>query len=440
MPAVKRAAAYHISMPIRPKQGARRLAFIYEGTAYGGTEEYLLLMLRFLDRARYQPLIVTTGFNYRFCPPKFIENVSALDVPMIHTNDTGLSRFTSFAADAVNLFQTFRTISTDVVHIHNQRPDGGRRATIAARLAGVRAVLRSEHLPPSSNLNFHTRYSIKPIDALTDYIIAGSASCLEEHLTLLARNPMKTLRVFYGIELGRFSPQHDVAAAKARFGLDPAIPTVGKIARLSPEKGHIYLIDAAAKIIREFGPVNFLLAGTGPLEADLRARVEQLGIGKYVHFLGFAHDTVPFIQAMDITVMSSVSEGISLAMLEYMAMGKPIVSTREPSFEETVLDGESGVLVALKSPDSLAEGILKLLRDPQLAHKLGMGAYKRVHAEFDIRSSMQRFMELYDSLFLQNASSGVAFQSKASSRSLHAPSDAQANARNSHERRAFACL
>lgn len=411
MAVTNRALAYHTSIPILPKQGARRVAFVYEGVAYGGTEEYILLMLRYLDRSRYQPMVVTTGFNYRFCPPRFIERVQALGVPMVHTDYTRHSRVVSFTADSMNLARTFHETGTDVVHIHNQRPDGGRRATIAARIAGVRAILRSEHLPPSSNLHFHTRYSIKLVDAITDYIIAGSDACLEEHFALLGRDPKKTLRVFYGIELDRFAPHHDVAAAKLRLGLDPAIFTVGKIARLSPEKGHVYLIDAAANVIREFGPVNFLLAGNGPLEAELRARVDRLGISQYVHFLGFAHDTVPLIQAMDITAMSSVSEGISLAMLEFMAMGKPVVSTREPSFEETVIDGESGVLVALKNPDALAEGILKLLRDPPLAKKLGEGAYRRVHAEFDIRSNVESFVKLYDSLFLPNARKVGSFRS-----------------------------
>jgi glycosyltransferase involved in cell wall biosynthesis len=396
-------SAFRTTHTIQPKQSARRLAFVYEGVAYGGTEEYILLMLRYLDPSRYQPIVVISGFNYRFCPPEFLAKVQALGVPIVHSADTGHSRLQSFTNDTLNLIRTFRQLDVDVVHIHNQRPDGGRRATVAARLAGVRAVLRSEHLPPSSNINFHTPYSIKLFDALTDYIIAGSDSCLQEHLSLLGRDATKTLRIFYGIELDRFSPDHDVAAAKARLGLDPTIPTVGKIARLAPEKGHIYLIEAAAKVIRAFGPVNFLLAGNGPLEAQLRARVAQLGIADHVHFLGFAQDTVPFIEAMDITTMASVSEGISLAMLEYMAMGKPVVSTREPSFEETVIGEESGILVALKNPDALAEGILKLLRDPALAEKIGAGAYKRVRAEFDICRNVAHFMDLYDTIFARSS-------------------------------------
>lgn len=395
-------SAYQTSIAIPPKRGMRRVAFIYEGVAYGGTEEYILLILRYLDRQRFSPMVVTSGYNYQFCPPQFVEKVKELNIPFVYTDTTVRSRIRSATSDTTNLMHVFKDTETDVVHIHNQRPDGGRRATIAARLAGVRAVLRSEHLPPSSNIRSHSRYSIKPQDWLTDYIIAGSESCLEEHFNLLHRNPKKAIRVYYGIELDRFSPHHDVAAAKQRLGLDPAIPTVGKIARLSPEKGHIYIVDAAAQVLRSFGPVNFLLVGNGPLEEELRARVAAHGIEKYVHFLGFARDTVPFIQAMDITTMSSVSEGISLAMLEYMAMGKPVVSTSEPSFKETVIDGESGVVVSLQNASALADGLLRVLRDPDLALRLGRAAYHRVHAEFDIRTNVARIEQLYDSLLMKN--------------------------------------
>lgn len=388
---------YHATLAIPPKGKSRRLALVYEGVAYGGTEEYILLILRYLDRLRFSPIVVTSGFNYQFCPPQFLERLQTIGVPLVYTDNKTNTRLGSIIGDSMRLVKTFLATQTDVVHIHNQRPDGGRRATIAARLAGIRAVLRSEHLPPSSNLQFHSRYSIKPQDWLTNYIIAGSDSCLGEHFTLLNRDPKKTIRVYYGIELDRFNPKHDVIAAKHRLGLDPNIPTVGKIARLSPEKGHVYLIDAARKVIQEFGPVNFLLVGNGHLEEELRAQVANHGISEYVHFLGFAQDTVPFIEAMDITLMSSLSEGISLSMLEYMAMGKPIIATREPSFTETVIDGDSGLIVELKNASSLANGILCLLRDPQLAQRLAIAATERVHAEFDIYTNVQHLMRLYDS-------------------------------------------
>ena len=398
MSLVQSTRAYHSTLPVPAKQGTCRIAFVYEGVAYGGTEEYILMMLRYLDRNRYTPIVVTSGYNYRFLPHQFVDKVDELRVPRLHTAIEQHSRLGSSIGDILNTTRLFRDTQTDIVHIHNQRPDGGRRATIAACLARVRGVIRSEHLPPSSNLKPWSRMLLKPQDWLTDYIVAGSDACWHEQIELAGRSPRKTRRIFYGIEVDRFQPNHDVATAKREFGLDPAIPTVGIIARLAPEKGHVYFFDAAARVIREYGPVNFLVVGTGRLEAELRAQVNKLGIEQYVHFLGFANDTIPFIRAMDITAMSSVSEGISLAMLEFMAMAKPVVATAEPSFAETIVDGESGVLVELKNADALAEGMMRVLRDPEFAAAISRGAYERVRAEFDINGNINRFMELYERL------------------------------------------
>jgi hypothetical protein len=89
---------------------------------------------------------------------------------------------------------------------------------------------------------------------------------------------------------------------------------------------------------------------------ELREQVARGGLGGHFHFAGFQPDTVPYIQAMDIIAMCSISEGISLAMLEFMAMGKPIVATCEPSFQETIVHDHSDVLVALQDSIELAAG------------------------------------------------------------------------------------
>lgn len=384
------------TIAIPGKGGARRVAVVYEGVEYGGTEEYILLKMRHLDPARYQPIVVMTASNFRHCPPRFLERLRELHFPVVFPLESERVQTSGLLQRVVHLGRVFREMSVDVVHIHTQQPHGGRVATLAARMAKVGAVFRSEHLPPSSNLTPLLRYTVKPFDALTDAIISGSDSCMREHFSLLGRDPRKAIRLYYGIELQRFSPHHDVAAAKRKLGLDPATPTIGMIARLSPEKGHVYLMDAAALLLKEHGAVNFLLVGDGTLEGALRKQAADLGIADRVHFLGFASDTVPFLEAMDITVMSSISEGISLSMLESMAMGKPVVSTDEPSFMETVIDGESGVIVSRENPSSLASGLLRVLRDGALAQRLGRGAHQRVHDLFHIETNVRLLSELYD--------------------------------------------
>lgn len=379
-----------------PTGRLRRVAFIYEGVAYGGTEEYILLLLRNLDRRRYDPIVVIPGSSGSACPEEFLGRLRAQRERVITTPSRRSPRALGFWDDLISLRRVFTREQVHIVHIHTSRPDAGRCATLAARLGKVRAVIRSEHLPPSCNLRPALRHSIRPFDWLTRFIIAGSEACHAEQIRLLRRDPAKVLHFVYGIDLQRFSVRCDPAEAKRRLGLDPDTPVVGTVGRLSPEKLHTCFIDAAARVAREFGRVNFVLVGDGPLEEELRQRARGQGLNGNFHFVGFQPDTVPYIQAMDVTVMSSSSEGISLAMLEFMAMAKPVVSTSEPSFCQTLVHGESGLLVPLEDSRALAGGILQVLRHPELGERLGNGAHARVWAEFDIQRNVSRLMDVYD--------------------------------------------
>ena len=378
------------------KSASKRVAFVYDGTAYGGVEVYLLTLLRHLNYTRYDPIVIIPGFNYPFSPQGFREQVQALGVPLLTPPNPGNSRNLSFVKDVINMRHLFKQTKTEVVHIQTSRFDGGRRATLAARLAGVPALIRTEHITPSVNMAFYSRFTTTPFDWLTNYIVTDSNSNRAEQIQLLNRAPHKVVSYHCGIELGRFNPVPDTRAAKLRLGLDPALPVVGAVGRLVEQKGHTYLVSAAAHVIKEFGPVNFLLVGDGPLEKQLKAQVAQLNIAQYFHFVGFQSNQIPYMEAMDVTVMSSIFEGFSISMLEFMAMGKPTVVTNYPSFLEAVIDGESGVVVAVRDGEAMAEGILKLLRNPTFAHKLGQAALARVKQEFSIQRLANDMMNLYD--------------------------------------------
>lgn len=380
---------------------AKKVVFVHDTNVFGGIELFMLLLMKYYDRSRYETVVMVPGYedSFRSSPEKFIELIEEMQIPLLRPDDPGITPFISFWKDIINIRKAFKEAGIDIVHIHTPNPHRTLRTTIAARLAGL-PLVRSEHLPPSfwEIGSLKVKIGSKINEILSSKIVPGSDACYEEQLTLINRNPKKVTRSCYGIELDRFNPNHDVRAAKQKLGFDPDIPVVGNIARLSPEKGQKYLIDAAAIVIQKFGPVNFIIVGSGQLLEDLQKQAQNLGIGEHVYFLGFQEDTVPFMEAMDVTVMSSLNEGVSLAMLEFMAMGKPLVSSKEPSFTETVVDGESALLVDLEDSEALAGGIIRLLEDKELAKLVGEGALKKVHSEFDIMKSAKEQMELYDLL------------------------------------------
>jgi glycosyltransferase involved in cell wall biosynthesis len=371
---------------------------VHDTNTYGGLELHVLMLCKYIDPARYEVAVAVPGYSdpNRSSPPRLIEEVLKAGIPLLRPEDPGDSRFLSTFKETYNKSRLFVKNEIDVVHIHTCLPNGAQKDTIAAKLAGVKAIIRSEHLPPSKHYRPEMRYTLKPFDLMTDYIVSGSDSCQEEQEKLLKRNPNKLFRTFYGIELSRFNPNHNIAEAKQRLGLDPGIPVVGNIARLAPEKGQKYFIGAVPHVLEKFGPVNFLIVGDGPLREELHEQVKNLGIEQYVHFAGFQPDTIPYMAAMDLAAMSSLNEGISLAMLEYMAMGKPVVSSAEPSFKETVRDGESGIVVALEDSVEMANGIVRVLRDRGLADRIARNGLQRVTNEFSIKRQVEELMDLYD--------------------------------------------
>jgi len=375
----------------------KKVAYIYDGTEFGGVEIYVLNLLKHIDRTRYFPCVVIPGYNRCFSPPRFIEEVRKSGLELLSAPFPGNSRGISFAKDVWNLAQIFKKNQIDIIHIQTSNYDGGKRPILAAKLAGVKVILRTEHVPPSSNLKLYSRYIIKPFDLLTNYIITDSNSNRNEQIRLLKRDPQKVYRSYCGIELEKFIPKHNPRKAKELLGFDPELPLVGAIGRLVEQKGHKYFVDAAARVIKEIGAVNFVIVGKGKLEKELREQVSRLGIAQYFHFAGFQSNYLPYVEAMDITVMSSIHEGFSLMMLEFMAMGKPCVFTDHPSFQEAIVNEESGLLVAVESGEALAQGILKLLGNPVLANQLGKNALARVRSEFSLERLIKDMMELYDS-------------------------------------------
>ena len=377
-----------------------RLAYIHDANVFGGMETLQLDMLRHLDPSRYRPVVVVPGYDDgpRSSPREFIELLKQAKVPVLKPPRPADMPVVGTLGDLYHTVKLLQRARIDVVHIQTRHPEAARKATVAAWLARVKGVVRTEHLPPSHHLHALARYRIMPFDAMTDFIIADSNSNREEQIRLLGRSPKKVLRSYCGVNALAFNPDHDIAQAKRNIGLNPDMLVVGAIGRLHVQKGHSYLIEAAAQIVRQYGPIQVLLVGDGPLMGELRASVDALGLTPYVHFAGFQAAYIPYMEAMDIGVMPSLWEGFSISMQEFMALGKPMVVTDHPSFLEAFTHEQHGLVVPVRDSAALAASVLRLIRDPALARRLGQAALARVRSEFSIQNHMQDLMAIYDQL------------------------------------------
>src|SRR5437588_5795766 len=160
------------------------------------------------------------------------------------------------------------------------------------------------------------------------------------------------------------SIQPDLPAA-LRNGL-----LVGVAARLQPEKGVAYFLEAAAHVLQFLPQVHFLVMGDGPQRKELQAYVERLGVQGHVHFLGFRLDARAIIGFQDVLVVPSLSEGTPLVTLEAMTAGVPVVASAVGGIPEQIRHRCEGLLVPAKDAMALADAVLQLLQDPLWAQKL----------------------------------------------------------------------
>jgi glycosyltransferase involved in cell wall biosynthesis len=376
----------------------KKVALVHDCTDYGGLEKYIIMLGNNLDRSRYEPVVVVPGFtdSFKSSPQRFIDEVKDAGLTLLRPSDPGNNRLLSTIKEIYNLSNLFKKAQIDLVNIHTRWPHGGLKPVIAAQLAGIRSIIRTEHVTPSANIKSKTKYIIKPLDIATKYIMTVSESNREEQIRFLNRNPEKLVRIHSGIELEKFDPKHNVRAAKVRLGLDPDIPTVGVLGRLSEEKGQIYLIEAIPAILKALGEVNFMLVGKGDTEQLLKDKVKDLNLQKYVNFYGFQENPIQFVEAMDITAVTSLNEAFGLVLLEYMAMAKPLLVTDVPSFKEIIKNEESAIIVPCKSVEGLAQGLIRLISDKALAKRLAQNGYEKVHRDFSIQLMVENIMDLYD--------------------------------------------
>lgn len=164
----------------------------------------------------------------------------------------------------------------------------------------------------------------------------------------------------------------------AEFGLDPALPWVGDVASLVDHKGHAHLLAAWSRLRRDGIRAELILIGDGPLGESLRLQAERLGIAGAVHWLGWREDVPAWLSALDVFVMTSVTEGLCTAILDAMAARIPVVATAAGGIPELVRDGQTGLLAPVGDDATIAERLRFALREGESAKAMAERAFREV--------------------------------------------------------------
>jgi glycosyltransferase involved in cell wall biosynthesis len=232
--------------------------------------------------------------------------------------------------------------------------------------------------------NYYTRYLY---NRRVDGVVAISRSVL--NCLVAAGVDRRSIRLIYsGIDPLPFTG----LASDAQRANDLAV--VAMLAVLEERKGHRFLLEAARALKDRGRKIRYVFAGDGSLKTQLQDLVRALGLQEEVSFAGFVRDVPKFLSSVDVLVLPSLFEGLGVAALEAMAAAKPVVATRVGGLAESIIDGETGLLVPPQNGVALADAIDRIVADPSRARAMGRKGAARVLSHFTIEH-MARQNEAY---------------------------------------------
>jgi len=211
-------------------------------------------------------------------------------------------------------------------------------------------------------------------------------------------NHRKVITIYNGVEIPKFQVKIDVNTKKQEIGLNPADPVIGIVARLHPVKNHKCFLQTAKKVLNNYKNAKFVIVGDGSLMNELKAFTRRLGISDSVIFTGARRDVPELLLTFDVSVLCSLTEGMPNVILESMASGTPVVVTDVGGCADVVEDGKTGFIVPSNNPEALAEEIMMLLADGELADRIGKAGRKHVEENFSVNKMARSYEKLYENL------------------------------------------
>ena len=203
--------------------------------------------------------------------------------------------------------------------------------------------------------------------------------------------PNRLTRINAGIDLERYNP-----ASVQPFRLFDG-PVVGRVSRLVEEKDPETFVRAAALVQARHPHTNFVIAGDGPLRAQLEALAQRLGAR--ITFLGNCTNVPAVLAAFDIFAYPTLGDSFGFVNAEAMAMGKPVISTRVGAVPELVRDGETGFLIEPQDAWGLAQCICYLLNEPEIGRRMGSQGRQLIETKFDLKQEVTAMADLYHELY-----------------------------------------
>ena len=296
---------------------------------------------------------------------------------------------------AWSMARIVRQQGVDLIHSH--LADQNFYSCLVGRLTRRKTIVTYHGSP-----HLQGRRSLR--QGLKSWIVSHSATFIvvvSDYLKRLFEDlgfpPARVVRIYNGVDLARFT-EGPPGPVRAELGLAASAKLVGMVANFRRSKGYGYFVRAARLIADCVPEARFLAVGEADPAIEQKARdmVRDLSLHDRFFFLGFRADIPSILRDLDVFVLSSTDEGLSIATIEAMAASKPVVVTRSGGPEEVVDDGRTGFLVAPADAEAIAARVVELLQNPGLAGRLGRQARAEAQSRFSLGHMLSEYQSLYE--------------------------------------------
>lgn len=362
----------------------------------GGPETLVASMARHIDRRRFDPRLVV--LRRRGVPESPQITAEQLPIERTDLNWTGLA---GAVLTAMKLRQIITEQGTRLIHTHDMRAN-----LVAWLLTRVHKIPWIAHVHGWLGATQTGKWRLyeamdRRLVCGADVVIVGSLAAKQD---VEAAGVQSVAVLPNAIEIPPDETwRQDVAVVRSGLQVHANTLLVGIMGRVHPGKGHRFLLRAIARVRSEGLPVHCVVVGDGPDLESLRVLAAELGITTAVHFTGFCEAAMPFVGAMDVFVAPSLQESLPLAVLEAMAIRRPVIASRVGDLPAVIEHGYNGLLVPPGDADAIADAIRTLANDPGLRARVAQQARRTVEERFSAETMTRKLESIYSSLLGQTA-------------------------------------
>lgn len=359
-----------------------KLMHIITDTNIGGAGVWVLNFLKAYDRGKYDVSVAVPEKSL------LVPKIEELGVKVFEIPDIGDKSFSK--EGVINFRKLFKKEKPNIVHCH-----ASLSARIASKSLGIKTI-NTRHCLEAEKHGIKKKIYSLINNSLSDIVI-GVSEITCENLLSDGTKKEKIRLVYNGVAPLKKLSEDEKKVVKKEYGIEENDIVVGIVARLEPVKNHGLFLEAGKKIIDKYKNITLLIVGVGSLETKIKQKAKELGIFEKIVFCGYQKDVSRVINIVDIMTLTSVSETLSLSLVEAMTLEKPCVSTASGGPEEVIEDGVTGLISSFDCEDFVNK-VSYYIDNREERIKAGEEGRKRSEKLFSLEQMMDSLYEIYENI------------------------------------------